>query len=366
MEKTDNASITIMEDIKAVLKFVQVLWRERRLYYKVCGCAIVISMVIAFSLPKKYSVEVTLAPEIAGEGDMGGLSSLASMAGINLGGVLGNNDAIGPELYPMVIHSKDYLVRLFDIPVSIESDDSILTTTYYDYLLNHQKIAWWGYPMKGIGLLMKAIFPHKTEERGMTNEAGNRNYMFLSEKDRSVIAQMQNNIVCSVDKKTGIITLSSVAQDPVVAAVIVDSARLALNQFIIEYRTNKAWQDYHYMHKLYEQAKSDYIKAQSVYADFADSNLNLTSMRAQAIHDDLQNEVQLAYSVYSQMANQLQLVRAKIQENTPVYTVIDSATIPDRASSPKKILLLFAFVFLAFFGTTGWVFYKRMMKGVGE
>lgn len=362
MEGNNNAGINIVEDIKVVFKFVRMLWGERKLYCKVCGCAIVAALVIAFSIPKKYTAEVTLAPEIAGEGDMGGLSSLASMAGISLGGALGNNDAIGPDLYPMVIHSKDYLIRLFDIPVSIEKGDSVFTTTYYDYLLNHQKIAWWGYPMKGIGLLMKAILPAKAKGGNGDSESGERNYMFLSEDERTAIARMQSNIVCSVDKKTGIITLSSIAQDPVVAAVLVDSARMALNQFIIEYRTNKAWQDYHYMYKLYEQAKADYTKAQTAFADFADSNLNLTSMRAQAKHDDLQNEVQLAYSVYNQMANQLQLVRAKIQENTPVYTVIDSATVPERASSPKKMLLMIAFVFLAFVGTTGWIFFRQIIR----
>lgn len=359
MEENTKTSINLIEDLQKLKELFFLMWNERKLFVKTCGCAVVAALVIAFSIPKKYSSDVTLAPEIAGEGDMGGLSSLASMAGINLG-ALGNNDAIGPDLYPMVIHSKDYLIRLFDVPVSIEKGDSVLNTTYFDYLLKHQKIAWWGYPMKGLGMLMKAI-SSKGKADTEKEPAGKRNFMFLSEEERNVISRMQSNITCSVDKKTGIITLSAIAQDPVVAAVIVDSARMALNQFIIEYRTNKAWQDYHYMYKLYEQAKADYNKAQAVYADFADSNLNLTSMRAQAKHDDLQNEVQLAYGVYNQMANQLQLVRAKIQENTPVYTVIDSATVPERAASPKKLLLLMAFGFLSFVGTAGWIIFRHIL-----
>ncbi|MBQ8190459.1 MAG: chain-length determining protein [Bacteroidaceae bacterium] len=365
MEEQNNKekkSIDLVEDFQKVLSFLKILWAERSIYYKVCGCAAVAAVIIAFSIPKRYSVEVTLAPELSSESSMGGLSSLASMAGIKLG-ALGNNDAIGPDLYPTVIRSKDYLVRLFGVPVTFERGDSVLTTTYFDYLNDHQKIAWWSYPMKWLADLKKTILPKKEKKGGnMLAEDGSRSYMFLTEDERALIQGMQNEITCSVDKKTGMITLAASAQDPVVAAVIADSARVALNQFIMEYRTNKARQDYEYMHKVYEQAKADYTRTQSAYAAFADANLNLTTARAQAKLDDLQNEMQLAYGIYSQMANQLQLVRAKIQETTPVYTIIESATVPERATSPRKMFLVVAIVFLAALGTTGWILFKKFLQ----
>ena len=55
-------------------------------------------------------------------------------------------------------------------------------------------------------------------------------------------------------------------------------------------------------------------------------------------------------------------IKAKIQESTPAYTIIESVTVPHRASSPKKLLLLVAFVFLAGVGPVGWVFYKQMIR----
>lgn len=358
MEEEKKKQIDVIEDFFKVLDFLKMLWGERKLFYKTCGCAIVVALVIAFSIPKRYSAEVVLAPEVAGENSLGGLSSLASMTGINLG-TLGNNDAIGPDLYPTLVHSKDYLVRLFDVPVTFEVGDSMLTTSYYKYLFNYQKIAWWNYPSKWLGDLMNVILPSKEEKKDVKTADGQRNFMYLSKKERGVIGKMQGNISCSQDKKTGIISISVVAQDPVVAAVIADSARVALNEFIIEYRTGKARQDCQYMTKVYEEAKSDYRKAQAAYAAYADANMNLSTRRGQAMLDDLQNEMQLAYGVYSQVANQLQLVKAKVQESTPVYTIIESATIPEKASSPKKILMLVAFVFLAGVGTTGWIFLKK-------
>ena len=351
----NNKNIELIEDFKKILGFIKILWSERKLFYKTCGCAVVLALVIAFSVPKRYTVEVALAPESGSSMDMGGLSSLASMAGINIG-ALGSEDAIVPDLYPMIVHSKDYLIRLFDIPVT--TMDGELSTTYYDYLLEHQKIAWWGYPMKGLGELMKLISPAKEDSLPMLN--GKRNYMFLTNKERGVINMLQTHIVCNVDKKNGIIRMQVTEQDPLIAAVIADSVRAALKDFIIEYRTNKARQDYHYMNNLYLEAKAEYMRTQAAYTSFADANLNLNSVRAQSKRDDLEKEMQLAYNVYSQLANQLQLVKAKIQESTPAYTVLESPTVPERASSPKKVLLLVAFVFLAGVGTTGWIFYKHM------
>lgn len=356
MEDNKNSKFDIIEDFKVIKEFILLLWAERKLFYKTCGCAVVLALVVAFSIPKRYTVEVALAPETGSGMDMGGLSSLASMAGINIG-AMGNNDAIVPDLYPMIVHSKDYLVRLFDIPVT--TMDGELSTTYYDYLLEHQKIAWWGYPMKGLGKLIKLIRPAK-ENSGLPMQDGKRNYMFLSDKERSVIEALQAHVVCNVDKKNGVIRLQVTEQDPLIAAVIADSVRVALNNFIIEYRTNKARQDYQYMNSLYQEAKAEYERTQAAYVAFADANLNLNAVRIQSRKDDLEKEMQLAYNVYSQLANQLQVVKAKIQESTPAYTIIESVTVPERASSPKKLLLLVAFGFLSCVGTAGWIFYKRM------
>ena len=354
----NNKNIELIEDFKKILGFIKILWSERKLFYKTCGCAVVLALVIAFSVPKRYTVEVALATESGSSMDMGGLSSLASMAGINIG-AMGSEDAIVPDLYPMIVHSKDYLIRLFDIPVT--TMDGELSTTYYDYLSEHQKIAWWGCPMKGLGELMKLISPAKEDSLPMLN--GKRNYMFLTNKERGVINMLQTHIVCNVDKKNGIIRMQVTEQDPLIAAVIADSVRAALNDFIIEYRTNKARQDYHYMNNLYLEAKTEYMRTQAAYTSFADANLNLNSARAQSKRDDLEKEMQLAYNVYSQLANQLQLVKAKIQESTPAYTVLESSTVPERASSPKKLLLLVAFGFLACVGTTGWIVWKKIIKG---
>ena len=53
------------------------------------------------------------------------------------------------------------------------------------------------------------------------------------------------------------------------------------------------------------------------------------------------------------------MAKAKVQEITPVYTVVQPATVPLRASKPNKMMILIGFVFLAGVGSVGWILFVR-------
>ena len=87
-------------------------------------------------------------------------------------------------------------------------------------------------------------------------------------------------------------------------------------------------------------------------------------MSYRAEQERLQNEMNLAYQVYTQVSQQLQMARAKVQEITPVYTVVQPATVPLQPAKPNKIMILIGFVFLAGVGSVGWIlFVKDLLKG---
>ena len=91
-------------------------------------------------------------------------------------------------------------------------------------------------------------------------------------------------------------------------------------------------------------------------------NIILLSYRAE--QERLQNEMNLAYNVYTQVAQQLQMAKAKVQEITPVYTVVQPASVPLRPAKPNKIMILIGFIFLAGVGSVGWIlFVKDLLKG---
>ena len=99
-----------------LLELAGKIWAERRLVLKWCGIAVIVALVVAFSIPKEYTTTVMLAPEVeGGSRSLGGLSALAGMAGINVGAGE-TSDALYPDLYPDIVSSVNFTTELFDVP----------------------------------------------------------------------------------------------------------------------------------------------------------------------------------------------------------------------------------------------------------
>lgn len=329
------------------------IWAERKFILKTCGYAALVGLVIAFSIPKEYTATATIAPELSDGKNAGGLSSLAAMAGLNLNTSTGT-DAIYPELYPDLVASTPFITGLFNIPVQDLKQE--MDTTLYCYLDEHQRAPWWSIiisaPFKVLGWTLSLF---KEEENG-----DSKLDPFHLTKDEANIAQsLSKRINVFVDKKTGLTTLSVTMQDARIAACLTDTVMQRLQTYITLYRTNKARQDFLFQQQLFERKKKEYEKAQDEYAQFADANKNIILLSYRAEQERLENEMRLAYNVYTSVAQQLQISEAKVQEITPVYTIVEPATIPIKATKPQKAMLLIGIVFLAGIGCVGWILFGK-------
>ena len=339
-----------------LLELAARVWADRKLVLKWCGVAVVVGLVVAFSIPKEYTTTVTLAPETTQGGTMGGLSALAGMAGINLRTGQEGGDALNPDLYPDIVSSVAFSTELFDVPVQAEKDS--LKCTLYEYLDEHQRAPWWSavakVPFQCIGWVA-SLFRDKEEE----GAEGRVDPFRLTKEETDIVKALNSRISVSVDKKTSVITLDVTMQDPLIAATLTDTVMSKLQAYITDYRTNKARHDLAFTQKLYDEARAKYYEAQQAYADYVDMNQNVTLRSVQTRQERLQNEMTLAYNLYNQTAQQLQLARAKVQESTPVFTVVQAPTVPLQASKPSKPMILIGFVFLAAVGTVGWILFGR-------
>ena len=149
-------------------------------------------------------------------------------------------------------------------------------------------------------------------------------------------------------------TISVTLQDPKVTAIVADSVVAKLQQYNIDYRIKKAKEDCAYLDQLYKERQREYYAAQSKYAHYFDSNRNIALQSVRAEQERLQNDMNLAYQVYSQVAQQLQVARAKIQEEKPVFAVVEPATVPLQPSGTSRKVILVGIVFLAVCGTSIW------------
>lgn len=159
-----------------------------------------------------------------------------------------------------------------------------------------------------------------------------------------------------MDLKTAKTTVSVTLQDPKITAIVADSVVAKLQQYIIDYRIKKAKEDCAYLEQLYKERQQEYYDTQSKYAHYFDSNRNIALQSVRAEQERLQNDMNLAYQVYSQVAQQLQVARAKIQEEKPVFAVVEPATVPLQPSGTSRKVIVIGIVFLALIGTLGWEF----------
>lgn len=322
----------------------------RKTLYKAAGVGLIVGIVIALSIPKQYTVSVTLSPEVSG-GKSG--SGLASMAASFLGGNIGTDspDALNATLAPDIVSSTPFLLELLD--ARVVSQDKKIDTTFTAYL-DEEKSSWMGYVLKAPGMAIggiKSLFSDKEKDTQDTIQAGS---IELNEEDAAKLESLRKQITAEVDKKTAITTLTVTLQDPKVTATMADTVVSKLQQYIIAYRTRKAKEDCEYLEKLYKERQQEYYETQRQYAHYVDANSNVVFQTTMAERERLQNDMSLAYQVYSQVAQQLQIARAKVQEEKPVFAVVEPAVVPLQPSGTSKKAIVIGFVFLAVALTGAW------------
>lgn len=320
----------------------------RKTLYKAAGIGVVLGIIIALSIPKQYTVTVTLSPEMNGDKTSGGLASLASSF---LGGAAtsnSSNDALNITLAPDIVASTPFVLELFN--TRVQTLDGELDTTLVTYL-DEQKQPWWGYIKAAPGLAIGAIKSLFTEEADTT---ATLNPFQLTEKEAAKVKGLRQSILAEVDKKTAMTTITVTLQDPKVTAIVADSVVAKLQQYIIDYRIKKAKEDCSYLEQLYKERQQEYYNAQSKYAHYFDSNRNIALQSVRAEQERLQNDMNLAYQVYSQVAQQLQVARAKIQEEKPVFAIIEPAIVPLLPSSTSRKAIIIGFIFLSIAIVGGW------------
>lgn len=339
------------------------IYAIRKTLYKAAGVGLILGIIIALSIPKQYTVTVTLSPEMGGDKSSGGLASLASSF-LGGGATSNNNDALNVTLAPDIVSSTPFVLDLFD--TRVQTLDGELDTTLVAYL-DEQKQPWWGYIKAAPGLTIGAIKSLFTEESDTT---ATLNPFQLTEKEAAKVKELKQSILAEVDKKTAMTTITVTLQDPKVTAIVADSVVGKLQEYIINYRIKKAKEDCAYLEELYKERQQEYYDAQSKYAHYFDSNRNIAFQSVRAEQERLQNDMNLAYQVYSQVAQQLQVARAKIQEEKPVFAVVEPATIPLLPSGTSRKTILIGIVFFTIcctiiwnlFGSSYWNQIKKGLK----
>ena len=347
----DNSEEEKDIDLTLILKK---LLQNKKMILLWCLVGLVLGLIIAVSIPREYQTSVTLAPEANGnKSSNSNLGALAAMAGVNIGS--SGADAVSPQLYPDIVKSAPFSLSLLNVRLTDKDEKRKFTVA--EYLENDVKSPWWSVITGAPGMIIGALSGggDNKEENIETATVSETDPLVISTKESQLLGALNGRLNVAVDIKTSMVTISVRMQDPLVSAILADSVAKQLKEYITDYRTNKARQDLEYIEKLNAEAKQKYYEAQQKYANYLDTHQGIVLYSAQTMSDRLENEATLAFNMFNQTSQQLQLAKAKVQEETPVFATINPATVPVKPVAPRKVLIIVGFIFLAFVAACVWI-----------
>ncbi len=346
--------IDINHDIIDLKALCQVIKQNKRKFIILQIAVVAAVCLYVFTTPRNYRSYIEIAPELSTDqnNNVVNILRLISQTGFSNKEI----DAIFPLMYPNIMFSDGFVANLLNTPVT--TLDGTVSTTYGDYLKNHTRASLLQQPAR----LLRKLFGNKTTDTKPYEKNAGQTVVSLTKEQQSLVKRIQNNINCMVDRKMGIISIFVQDQDPQVSVIITDTITRRLKQFVIDYRTNKARTDYKFCTNMIAKARKDYNDARQRLLDFTGSHYYTDRPDLELKKTSLEQEVSNRRAIMEAAEIRLYTTQAKIQENTPVFSVIKKPYLPHEPYSPKIGMTLVLSLLVANVLMLGYIFRKRLIN----
>ncbi len=323
MQEAENDIITI--DFKA---FFQVLWKEKILFSAIVILIAGLGLWYAFTVQEQFVSEGKILPELQAKGGkLGGLAGLASLAGVDLASVEGT-DAIRPDLYPDVLKSTPFFLELFKQKVTTKENQQIIFESFYHQVVEKDK-----------EIKEKKLQKFPVKENG---------FLVLNRLSEDRIKNLKERIQVNIDRKSGVITISVKMPDPVVAATIARFSMEYLTEYVTRYRTEKAKKDVDFLAEKVADARGKLYNNQAKKAQYSDQ-FQLPTIRLQSAdiqRERIESEYRISSTFYNELLKKYEESKIKLQQETPVFQVLEPPTAVTQKSEPKKAIILLIAIFM--------------------
>tara|TARA_B100001093_G_scaffold336487_1_gene321359 strand:- start:26742 stop:27860 length:1119 start_codon:yes stop_codon:yes gene_type:complete len=347
-----------------LVALAKILWEGRNEVVKISLIFVGIGLVVALSSPAEYTSTVVVKPTLSDSKSKlsGSLGGLAAMAGINLGGASSAAE-IHPTLYPKIVESYSFQKELMESPVYVKDLNSEVSfEQYYSELHSLSVLEFLKKYTLGLPRLIINYFKNKKD---ITTSNGNM-FQIISETDKEMIEKLKEQVRVNIDEKQGFVKLSATMPERLQAAQMVLSAQNILQRKVINHKLKKAEEDLGFIEERYNEKKKAFEQAQGNLAKYRDANRNVNTATAQTEAERLESEYQLAFSVYSELAKQVETQKIQVKENTPVFAVLQDAVVPLEKSSTSKSMTLAIWAFLGLFVGVAIIFAKTFITNIKE
>jgi len=345
-----------------LLELAKTFWNGRKTILKTMFVAGILGVLIALLSPKEYTATTTIVPQTSSStSKLGGLSSLAAMAGFNLDNAT-SGEILSPTVYPEIVSSVPFQMDLMNIPFSFaEVNHPVSLYEYYAEIAKPGVMALIGKYTIGLPGVIISSIKGDSEVKGLTDAKGP---IALTKKQEKVRKMISEKVTMNLDTKQGFITLQAAFPEALLSAQVADQARELLQKYITRFKIEKASDKLSFIEQRYEEKKKEFEKAQSRLAYFSDQNKNVTSAVARTTEERMQGEYTIAMNVYNELAKQLEQAKIQVKEETPVFSILEPAMVPREKSKPKKPMIVFIWLFLGGIIGTGIVFGKEYLKDI--
>ncbi|WP_298766034.1 Wzz/FepE/Etk N-terminal domain-containing protein [uncultured Polaribacter sp.] len=361
MNSENTIDQSLNEDSIDVIALLKEFWFARKTIVMITLCFFLIGLFVAIFSVNQYTASTTIVPVGQGKSAGGNLGGLASLAGINLGG----NDVrteISPELYPQIVNSIPFQLELLNTKLKLKELDTLIA--YRDYYLEiHNPGVLASIRKYTIGLPGLVISALKSDTEKVAIQTDDKNQIIeISKKDYDLIKILESQINLLVNAKEGFISIDVTMSDPVASAQMTLRAQELLQEYAIAFKTQKSIEQLEFTKSRFLEKEKEFNAKKIKLALFQDQNNAINTALARTKLLELQSDYNLSFTIYSELAKQLESERLQVKKDTPIFTILKPVTIPKIKSAPKRLLIIIAFVFLGFILSLGYVKGKEWYK----
>ncbi|MEP1151826.1 MAG: Wzz/FepE/Etk N-terminal domain-containing protein [Balneola sp.] len=347
-----------------LLKLVKTIWENRKTIYKFVTVGFILGILVVLLSPKEYLSTTTLMPEYSTESQSGASSLLqqyGGLLGLSGGSYNSASNAIRVDLYPKIVESLSFQDKLARQKFYFPDYDTVTSIYHYNMVIKSSdfmsviKKFTIGLP----GMIVNSFKEDK--DIGKKSWSNESDVIRLSKEEMIIIEDLRKRVVANLDEETGVVSISARMQDPELAASIAKFTVEELTYYLTEYRTEKVLRDLDFIEEQLGKSEERFNEAQLTLAEFQDSNQGNLTARARTDEQRLNSEYDVAFNLYNSLTQQYEEAKLKVQEETPMFKVLQPVQIPvnDQTSG---FMILILFMMLSGILGSGWIFIRHFLK----
>ena len=350
-----------------IMGLVKQLWNGRKTIIIWTCVFIILGLVSALTMTRVYSVSTVMVPQVGSKSNSS-LSSLASLAGFDLGTATSSSD-LSPLIYPQIVSSVPFRRELMYTPLHYAKADTAVSM--YDYAKDYVKPTVFSTIMKytiGLPSLILKSMRGQTPDVVLPKDSTNNNDpkpLVLTRYEVEILKIVGESVSLTVDKKEGYITLNVLGTEPIQTAELAMKAQQLLQEEITRFRIEKSRNELDYIQARYNEIKKETESYQEQLARITDKSQNTVGTRQGIELARIQSKYNISNSIYSELSKQLEQAKMQVKKDTPVFTVVQPVTVPTKPanSRAKKVIV---WTFLGFILGCGIVLGKQYLPKLKE